>query len=100
MGSQRALGRRARAESELGATLDALCDRVAGRLRKGERLARTVVLRLRFDDFGRATRSHTLSRPTSHTQTIRITARSLLALGVPLFHRMEDLPGLIGISAL
>lgn len=28
------------------------------------------------------------------------TARSLVALGVPLFHRMEDLPGLIGIGAL
>jgi len=25
------------------------------------------------------------------------TARSLVALGVPLFHRMEDLPGLLGI---
>lgn len=26
------------------------------------------------------------------------TARSLLALGVPLFHRMEDLPGLLGLG--
>ena len=25
------------------------------------------------------------------------TARSLVALGVPLFHRMEDLPGLLGV---
>ena len=84
MGSQRALGRRARPESELGSILDALCDRVAGRLRKGERLARTIVLRLRFDDFARATRSHTLSRPTAHTQTISVTARSLLTAAMPL----------------
>lgn len=28
------------------------------------------------------------------------TARSLAALGVPLFHRMDDLPRLLGISAL
>jgi len=84
MGSQRALGRRGRPESELAAILDALCDRVTARLRKGERLARTIVLRLRFDDFARATRSHTLPRPTSHTQTVRVTARSLLATAMPL----------------
>jgi DNA polymerase-4 len=84
LGSQRALGRRARPESELAAILDALCDRVTGRLRKGERLARTIVLRLRFDDFARATRSHTLSRPTSHTQTVRTAARSLLVTAMPL----------------
>jgi DNA polymerase IV len=84
MGSQRALGRRGRPESELAAILDALCDRVTARLRKGERLARTIVLRLRFDDFARATRSHTLPRPTSHTQTVRVTARALLATAMPL----------------
>ena len=28
------------------------------------------------------------------------TAQQLTALGVPLFHRMEDLPGLLGIGAL
>ena len=26
-----------------------------------------------------------------------VTARNLAALGVPLFHRMEDLPGVLGI---
>src|SRR5262249_53762486 len=40
---------------------------------------RTVVLRLRFDDAGRATRSHTLLRPTAQTETILTAARALLA---------------------
>ena len=62
MGSQRALGRRGRPESELAAILDALCDRVTARLRKGERLARTIVLRLRFDDFARRARTRCLGR--------------------------------------
>ena len=38
----------------------ALVDRVTGRMRKAERVGRTVVLGLRFADFKRATRSHTL----------------------------------------
>jgi len=47
-------------------------------------VGRTVVLRLRFDDFSRATRSHTLPYPTSSTQTILMTVRALLATAVPL----------------
>ena len=46
----------------------ALVDRVTRRLRAARRVGRTVVLRLRFDDFSRATRSHTLSEATAHTQ--------------------------------
>ena len=38
-----------------------------GRMRAARRVGRTVVLRLRFDDFSRATRSHTLPRPTAQT---------------------------------
>jgi DNA polymerase-4 len=47
-------------------------------------VCRTVVLRLRFDDFTRATRSHTLSEATAHTETILGTARVLLALATPM----------------
>ena len=47
-------------------------------------IGRTVVLRLRFDDFSRATRSHTLRRATANTQAVRDTARELLGLAVPL----------------
>jgi DNA polymerase-4 len=43
-----------------------------------------VTLRLRFDDFARATRSHTLSEATAETHTILTTARGLLAAAAPL----------------
>ena len=46
-------------------------------MRTAGRVGRTVVLRLRFDDFSRATRSHTLPRPTAHTGTILETTRDL-----------------------
>jgi DNA polymerase IV len=50
-------------------------------------VCRTVVLRLRFDDFTRATRSHTLTEATAQTQTILATARELLAGAMPLIER-------------
>ena len=56
-------------------------------MRAAGRVGRTVVLRLRFDDFSRATRSHTLPRPTAHTQTILATARGLLAAAMPMIER-------------
>src|SRR5204863_2003043 len=55
MGTQRALGRRRRSPETLDADLIALVDRLARRLRKAHRVCRTVTLRLRFDDFSRAT---------------------------------------------
>jgi DNA polymerase-4 len=85
MGAQRALGRRSsRSWEDLDANLVALVDRLARRLRAARRVCRTVVLRLRFDDFSRATRSHTLAEATAHTQTILATARGLLASAMPL----------------
>ena len=48
------------------------------------RVARTIVLRLRFDDFGRATRSHTISRATASTRTVLDVSRALLASAQPL----------------
>ena len=65
MGAQRALGRGPKPPGALDATLVALVDRIARRLRAARRVCRTVVLRLRFDDFSRATRSHTLSEATA-----------------------------------
>jgi len=53
-------------------------------LRGAGRIGRTVVLRLRFHDYGRATRSHTLARPTAHTGTVLHVARELLAAARPL----------------
>jgi DNA polymerase-4 len=79
IGAQRALGRRARSPGDLDAALLTLVDRVARRLRAAARACRTVVLRLRFDDYTRATRSHTLAEPTDRTATLLRIARGLLA---------------------
>ena len=84
IGSQRALGRRYRTVPELDTALVGIVDRVCRRLRKAERVCRTVVLRLRFDDFSRATRSHTMAEPTDDTAAILATVRSLLAIATPL----------------
>jgi DNA polymerase-4 len=88
MGSQRALGRRApRSWEGLDAVLVAIVDRLGGRLRAAQRVCRTVTLRLRFDDFTRATRSHTLFEATAQTQTILRTARGLLGGAMPMIAR-------------
>ncbi|HEY8302515.1 MAG TPA: DNA polymerase IV [Jatrophihabitans sp.] len=84
IGSQRALGRSYRPISELDAALVGIVDRVCRRLRKAERVCRTVVLRLRFDDFARATRSHTMAEPSDDTAAILATVRSLLAIATPM----------------
>jgi DNA polymerase-4 len=86
IGAQRALGRRRRSE-ELAGVLIALVDRVARRLRAAHRVCRTVVLRMRFEDFTRATRSYTLLEPTDHTHTILQTASGLLSASRPIIER-------------
>jgi DNA polymerase IV len=94
IGAQHALGRRSRSPEAVDAALVALVDRVTGRLRKAERVARTVVLRLRFADFKRATRSHTLGEPTDRTETVLAAARALLSAAAPLIeHRGITLVG-------
>ena len=84
VGAQCALGRGRRSAASVDAVLVALVDRVTGRMRKAGRVGRTVVLRLRFDDFSRITRSHTVAEATAHTPTILATARDLLASAGPL----------------
>jgi len=84
MGAQRALGRGPTGPDELDAILAGLVDRVTRRMRAASRLGRTVTIRLRFADFTRATRSHTVERPTWDTQPILDAARSLLAAATPL----------------
>ena len=64
-------------------SLVGLVDRVTRRMRAAGRVGRTVVLRLRFDDFTRATRSHTLARATAETHPILTTVRALLAGAAP-----------------
>jgi DNA polymerase-4 len=87
IGSQRALGRSPRTPADLDAVVIGLVERVTRRMRTAGRAGRTVVLRLRFDDFSRATRSHTLPWPTSHSHTIMVTARELLADAMPMIRR-------------
>jgi len=96
IGSQRALGRRRKSFEEIDSSVVAIVDRVARRLRTGRRLCRTVVLRLRFDDFTRVTRSLTMPRATDQSETILDTARTLLAAAVPLIE--ERGITLVGIS--
>jgi DNA polymerase-4 len=87
MGAQRALGRGPRSPGDIEAVLAGLVDRVSRRLRSAGRTGRTVVLRLRFDDFSRVTRSHTLPRATAHTQTLLIAVRGLLTAAMPMIRQ-------------
>jgi DNA polymerase-4 len=84
IGAQCAIGWRPKSWAAVDATLVGLVDRLSRRLRAGHRVGRTVVLRLRFNDFSRATRSHTLPEPTAETRTILATARELLVAATPL----------------
>jgi DNA polymerase-4 len=84
IGSQHALGRRHTSAETLDASVVAIVDRVTRRLRAAHRVCRTVVLRLRFDDFTRATRSHTMGEATARTETILETAQELLAAAMPV----------------
>jgi DNA polymerase-4 len=83
IGSQRALGNRPRSPEELEVILTQIVDRLARRLRDRDRVCRTVVLRLRFGDFARATRSRTLRLPTERTAVILTIAQALLAAALP-----------------
>jgi DNA polymerase-4 len=100
IGSQHALGRSARTAGHGPDAVDAvrvgLVDRVTRRLRAAGRVGRTVVVRLRFDDFSRVTRSHTLPRPTDRTDAVLAVARGLLAGAAPLI-RAQVLT-LVGVS--
>jgi len=87
IGSQRALGRSRRSPDAVDAVVLELVDRVTRRLRGAQRVGRTVVLRLRFDDFSRATRAHTMSGATANTQTILVTVRELLSEAMPMIER-------------
>ena len=87
IGSQHAIGRSRhgpRSQEELDAVLVGIVDRVTRRLRAAHRVGRTVVLRLRFDDFTRVTRSHTIDAPTAETEIVLAAARQLLTEAMPM----------------
>jgi DNA polymerase IV len=94
MGAQSALRLARHSPGEIDARLVALVDRVARRMRTAGRVGRTVTLRLRFADFARATRAHTLAEATAHTPTLLGAARDLLATAMPTIrHRGITLVG-------
>lgn len=84
VGAQSALGRRRRTHEEIDAVLIGLVERVTRRMRKAGRVGRTVTLRLRFDDFTRATRSHTMPQATAQTSLILAALRDLITVARPL----------------
>jgi DNA polymerase-4 len=95
MGAQSALRLARHSPAEIDARLVALVDRVARRMRTAGRVGRTVTLRLRFADFARATRAHTLAEATAHTPTLLDAARDLLATAMPTIrHRGITLVGI------
>jgi DNA polymerase-4 len=96
IGAQRALGRAPRSPDEIDVSLIGLVDRVTRRMRAAGRVGRTVVLRLRFADFTRATRSHTLPQATAETHSILTAARELLAIAMPMIERQGIT--LVGVS--
>ncbi|WP_328842220.1 DNA polymerase IV [Nakamurella leprariae] len=84
VGAQCALGWATRDLEHIDATALALVDRVANRMRGAHRIGRTVTLRLRFADFTRCTRSHTLGTPTDSTPALVDALRTLLRNAAPL----------------
>lgn len=96
IGAQRALGVRRIELAEIEAALAGLVDRVCRRLRKAERLCRTVVLRLRFADLSRITRSRTLPAASDETSVVLAAARALLQLAAPLIY--DSGCSLVGVS--
>jgi DNA polymerase-4 len=96
VGAQRALGRSPTSLEDVDAAVLALVDRVTRRMRAADRVGRTVTLRLRFDDFARATRSLTLAEASANTQAIFSSARELLAIAQPIIERRGIT--LVGVS--
>jgi DNA polymerase-4 len=85
-GSQSALAS-TRSRQALHTALAGLVDRVTRRMRKSGRAGRTVTLRMRFDDFTRASRSRTLPYATAAQRTVHLAAADLLEEAMPTIRR-------------
>jgi DNA polymerase-4 len=96
IGSQQALGRRRRSRDEIDVVLWRLVDRVTARMRRADRVGRTITLRLRFDDLTRATRSRSLADASSATAVVHATAAAILDTAWPLVE--ERGISLLGVS--
>ncbi len=97
IGSQHAMGRGRHTPAEIDAIVIGLVERVTRRMRAAGREGRTVMLRLRFDDFTRASRSRTLAHPTARTSVVLEAVRDLVSVALPLIRDRGGLT-LIGIA--
>ena len=97
IGSQHAMGRGRHTVAEIDAIVIGLVERVTGRMRQAGREGRTVMLRLRFDDFTRASRSRTLARATASTPVVLEAVRDLVAVAMPVIRDRGGLT-LLGIA--
>ena len=95
IGSQRAFGRIATTPESLDTMVVAIADQLGPRLRAKDFPCRTVVLRLRFRDYTRATRSQTMIEATNRTDAILATARGLLRAALQI---ERDGVTLVGLS--
>ncbi len=78
IGSQSALGRGPKSPETIESLLLGIVDRVTRRMRKAGRVGRTITLRFRYDDFGRATRARSLAHATAATEPISEVALAVL----------------------
>ncbi len=98
MGAQRALGQRVRTRDELRREILALAEKVAVRLRKANRLTRTVTVRYRTAELRHESRSRTLPEPSDNTQLLTGTADDLLLELVDGPHGPGSRLGRVGCS--
>ena len=78
LSAQSAMRPQIRSMEDLHPVLQRLTDRVASRLRKKQRSARTVTIKVRFGDLSSVTRSATVQTPTASTGAIVDIAKPLL----------------------
>jgi DNA polymerase-4 len=97
MGAQAALGRRRATPELVRSTLGYLADRVASRLRRAGRAARTVTVRVRFPGLRSVTRSTTLRTPVCATLTLTEVATALARAALAQ-HRAEREVTLLAVS--
>ncbi|MDP3706864.1 MAG: DNA polymerase IV [Polaromonas sp.] len=83
-----------RDKAELGAIFTRLCEQVAADLQRKGYVAKTIGIKLRYDDFRSVTRDQTLEQFTADAPTIRKTA-GLCLKRVPLDQRLR----LLGVRA-
>jgi DNA polymerase-4 len=97
LSAQSAMRPEIRSMEALIPVLQRLTDRVASRLRKKSRSARTVTVKVRFGDLSAVTRSATVPTPTASTGAIVDIARPLLQKVLDEFPKHETT--LLSVSA-